>query len=130
MAPSMLLGPFLTDLDERARVKGSRDPLGVQAIWTHFGRYVVGNLTTVTNSLRDFTALLLGYYFAERVSRENSRGSELETFLKWEQLEAYSRAFFNDDYEFRGTERHRAGSTRSWLAESSAVRESPATAPT
>ena len=101
----MLLGPFLTDLDERARVKGSRDPLGVQAIWTHFGRHVVGNLTTVTNSLRDFTAHLLGYYFAERVARENGRGSELETFLKWEQLEAYSRAFFNDDYEFRGTER-------------------------
>lgn len=47
--------PFLTDLDSRAAVKGSRDPLGIQAIWTRFGRHVVGNLTTVSNSVRDFT---------------------------------------------------------------------------
>jgi hypothetical protein len=47
--------PFLTDLDSRAAVKGSGDPLGIQAIWTRFGRHVVGNLTTVSNSVRDFT---------------------------------------------------------------------------
>jgi len=103
-----LIGPFLTDLDERARVKGSRDPLGAQPFWTHFGRQVIGNLTTVTNSLRDFTTLLLGYYFAERVAEESGSGSEVETFLKWEQLAAYSRAHVNHDYVFRGTERVRA----------------------
>ncbi len=53
--------PFLTDLDSRGDVKGSRDPLGLQAIWTHFGRKVVGNLTTVSSSLRGFTTTLLGY---------------------------------------------------------------------
>ena len=88
-----LTGPFLTDLDDRARVKGSRDPLGAQPIWTRFGRHVIGNLTTVTTSLRDFTTLLLGYYFAERVAEEAGTGSEVETFLKWEQLAAYSRAY-------------------------------------
>ena len=97
--------PFLTDLDSRAPVKGSRDPLGAQPVWTRFGRHVVGNLTTVTNSVRDFTTLLLGYYFAERVAAERGPGSELATFLKWEQLAAYARAYFNNDYEFRGTER-------------------------
>jgi hypothetical protein len=49
---------FLTLEDPRAQIKGSRDPLGVQALWASFGRHVVGNLTTVTSSIRNFTALL------------------------------------------------------------------------
>src|SRR5262249_61182123 len=103
----MLRIPFLTDLDSRAAVKGSRDPLGVQQIWTRFGRHVVGNLTTVSNSVRDFTTLLLGYYFAENVADERGPGSELATFLKWEQLAAYARASVNSDFAFRRTERAR-----------------------
>ena len=64
----MVSMPFLTQLDSRAKVRGSRDPLGVQAIWTRMGRHVVGNLTTVSTSVRDFTTTMLGYYFAERVA--------------------------------------------------------------
>jgi hypothetical protein len=100
-----LAAPFLTDLDSRAAVKGSRDPLGVMAIWIRFGRHVIGNLTTVSSSLRDFTTLILGYYFAERVSNEEGNARDLETFLKWEQLGAYARAAVNEDFSFRGTER-------------------------
>lgn len=95
---------FLTDLDANARTKGSRDPLGAQAIWTRMGRYVVGNLTTVSNAYRDFTVLLLGYYFAEKVAPNVGEGRELETFLKWEQLASYSRHRAGDK-TFRGTER-------------------------
>jgi len=61
----MLSVPVLSELDSRAAVKGSRDPLGIQRIWTRLGRHVVGNLTTVSDSVRDFTTLLLGYYLAE-----------------------------------------------------------------
>jgi hypothetical protein len=64
----MVSMPFLTQIDSRAQVRGSRDPLGVQAIWTRMGRHVVGNLTTVSTSVRDFTTTLLGFYFAERVA--------------------------------------------------------------
>jgi hypothetical protein len=103
----MLHSPFLTDIDSRAAVRGSRDPLGIQQIWTRLGRHVVGNLTTVSNSVRDFTTLLLGYYFAERLSQDLGPGTELSTFLKWEQLSAYSRATRNGDYAFRGTEKVR-----------------------
>jgi hypothetical protein len=103
----MLKTPFLTDLDSRAAVKGSRDPLGIQQIWTRLGRHVVGNLTTVSNSVRDFTTLLLGYYFAEQLSHDLGPGTELATFLKWEQLAAYSRAEANGDFAFRGTEKAR-----------------------
>ena len=99
--------PFLTDVDSRAAVKGSRDPLGIQPIWTAVGRRVIGNLTTVSNSVRDFTTTLLGYYFAERVAAELGPGTELETFLKFEQLAAYVRAEKNKDFSFRGTERVR-----------------------
>lgn len=37
--------PFLTEIDARAEVKGSRDPLGLVPIWSHFGRRVVGDPT-------------------------------------------------------------------------------------
>lgn len=103
----MISCPFLTDLDSRAEVKGSRDPLGIQGVWTRFGRQVVGNLSTVSNSVRDFTVLLLGYYFAARVAEQNGPGFELDTFLKWEQLAGYARGRVNKDWAFRGTERAR-----------------------
>jgi hypothetical protein len=37
----MLIQPFLTNLDGRAAIKGSRDPLGVQSIWARFGRRAI-----------------------------------------------------------------------------------------
>jgi hypothetical protein len=64
--------PFLTDLDPQLAVKGWRDPLGVQTVWARLGRHVVGNLTTVSTSVRDFTTLMLGYYFAERVANPSA----------------------------------------------------------
>lgn len=103
----MLLVPFLTDIDPQAAVKGSRDPLGVQTIWARLGRQVVGNLTTVTTSVRDFTTLLLGYYFAERVANECDGDGDLAVFLRWEQLAAYARGEINHDWQFRGVERAR-----------------------
>jgi hypothetical protein len=113
----MLLRPFLTQLDSRAAIKGSRDPLGVQPIWTRLGRHVIGNLTTVSNSVRDFTVLLMGCYLVEAVADAGGTEGDVATFLKWEQLAAYSRAHINDDRSFRGTER-----TRSRLADSGRLR--------
>ena len=88
---AMLDAPFLTDLDSRAAVKGSRDPLGIQPIWTRFGRHVVGNLTTVSNSVRDFTPCYSATGSPSALP-EQGTGRELATFLKWEQLAAYARA--------------------------------------
>ena len=101
----MISRPFLTELDTRAAVKGSRDPLGIQQIWTQLGRYVVGNLTTVSDSVQDFTVLLFGYYYANLLAEELGKDSILSTFLKWEQLAGYARAHHNKDTTFRGTER-------------------------
>lgn len=97
--------PFLTQLDIRAQVKGSRDPLGTQPIWSAFGRQVVNNLTTVSTSVRDFTTLLLGYWFAEQLPEQRA----LDVFLRWEQWAAYSRTQFTNNTKnsmpVRGVER-------------------------
>lgn len=97
--------PFLTDLDPNAKVKGSRDPLGLQIIWARLGRHVVGNITTVSTSVRDFTILVLGYYFAEKVAYKGGADGDLAVFLRWEQLAAYARHVINGDRGFRGVER-------------------------
>lgn len=95
---------FLTELDSNARIKGSRDPLGFMSIWTRFGREVVGNLTTVTLSVRSFTTLLIGLdLIDELIERGDAKEQErLDLFLKFEQLAAYSRvALRKDDSEAR-----------------------------
>ncbi|MCA1773649.1 MAG: hypothetical protein LC677_14005, partial [Halomonas sp.] len=87
--------PFLSLLDDRAKPKGSRDPLGFELVWTHFGRKVVGNLTTITSSVENFTVALLGFYWAHQIHGNVDKDSRerliRETFLRYEQLAAYLR---------------------------------------
>jgi hypothetical protein len=88
--------PFLTAVDPNEAIKGSRDPLGVQPIWTQLGRELVGNLTTQTNSIRGFTTVMLCYHFARRYLDEQKQDKPapeafLDAFLCVEQLVAYSR---------------------------------------
>ncbi len=84
---------FFTDVDPEAALKDSRDPLGLQPIWSHFGRKLVGNLTTVTTSVRGFTTLLLGHWVAEQLveSGKIPAAEYIQPFLRFEQLAAYSR---------------------------------------
>lgn len=85
--------PFFTALDPDARIKGSRDPLGLEPLWTGFGRTVIGNLTTVTDSVRQFSTLLFGFYFADKAAESATDRDErfLAAFLRFEQLAAYAR---------------------------------------
>ena len=112
---AMIRGPFLTDIDTRAIIKGSRDPLGQVPIWTRLGRHVVGNLTTVTTSVRDFTMLLVGLWLVERALEDGNATNEVEAFIRWEQLAGYARVR-HPGVSFRGIEKVRAN-----LAESSRV---------
>lgn len=96
---------FLTAVDtERLNIRGSRDPLGLVPVWGAFGRKVVENLTTASNSARGFTTLLLGLYLAERVSEGESdrHSTRLATFLKFEQIAGFARYIHNEDAAFRG----------------------------
>lgn len=108
--------PFLTDLDARAAIKGSRDPLGLVPIWARLGRQVVGNLSTVSSSARDFKVSMLGFWFVERTLDAGSKESDLALFLKWEQLAGYATTTHGDKRPFRGIE-----AVRRNLADSSRV---------
>jgi hypothetical protein len=95
----------------RAQIKGSRDPLGVQTLWSGFGRHVVFNLTTVTNSVRSFTVLLIGRHLAAILAEREEIGEEeaLEVFLRWEQVAGYARHIFHGvEGDIRGITRIKA----------------------
>lgn len=100
--------PFFTDEDPNARIKGSRDPLGIMPVWAGFGRHVVGNLTTQSTSVRGFTIVLLGRWLGERLVErgELPREEALDVFLRMEQVGAYVRcAAHGVEGEIRGIER-------------------------
>jgi hypothetical protein len=96
--------PFLTSLDENAYVKGSRDPLGLVPVWSRFGRDVVGNLTTVTSSVRSFTTVLVALELADTLNEQFRQDAPktLETFLRFEQIAGYARVKVNRDRQIRG----------------------------
>lgn len=101
----MAEGFFFTDLDPRAAIKGSRDPLGAQAVWAALGRELVGNLTTVTQSVRGFTTLLVGLYLAERAAEADPSKAQVSAFLVWEQLAGYARCCFHGETSLLGSRR-------------------------
>ena len=89
---------FLSLLDDRAKPKGSRDPLGFELVWSHFGRKIIGNLTTITSSMDNFAVALLGFYWAndfveEKLERSSRHKRIREIFLRYEQLTGYIRYY-------------------------------------
>ena len=99
---------FLSLLDDRAKPKGSRDPLGFELVWTYFGRQVIGNLTTITSSLNNFAVAILGFHWANELHAALPHSEKQvrvrETFLCYEQLTGYLR-FLADDKEIMGITR-------------------------
>lgn len=85
--------PFLTLEDPNARIKGSRDPLGAQPVWSRFARHVVTNLTGAANSVRNFSVPLLGRYYAQRLIERGAVTPEhaVDVVLRMEQMGAYAR---------------------------------------
>ncbi len=100
--------PFLSLLDDRAKPKGSRDPLGFELIWTYYGRQVIGNLTTITGSLTNFAVAILGFKWANDLHAhlpEADRQSRIrDSFLRYEQLAAYLR-YLSGDTQIMGITR-------------------------
>lgn len=89
---------FLSLMDDRAKPKGSRDPLGFELVWSYFGRKVISNLTTITSSMDNFAVALLGFYWANQLApvdgEESVKHKQIrEVFLRYEQLTGYVRYF-------------------------------------
>lgn len=102
---------FLTLEDPNAKIKGSRDPLGMQPVWVSFARHLISNLTTQSTSVRGFTIFILGRYFANILveDRALSREKVVDVFLRMEQLGAYARYVkHNVQDDIRGIERVKA----------------------
>lgn len=78
---------IFSSFDDRARPKGSRDPLGAEASWSFLGRKIVGNLTTVTANLDNFMVALLCCHYANQQQAEVERIQE--RYLRAEQVAAY-----------------------------------------
>lgn len=101
--------PFISLFDERARPKGSRDPLGFEVTWSHFGRRLVGNLTTITSSVTNFKVALLGFVCAHEVSTDShsvQRARQVwQSFMRYEQLAAYLRLHGETDNTLMGVNR-------------------------
>ena len=87
--------PFLSLLDDRAKPKGSRDPLGFEMVWSNLGRRLVGNLTTITSSLDNFAVALIGFAWAHELVANYDGEDRLvrlqEAFLRYEQFAAHAR---------------------------------------
>jgi hypothetical protein len=96
---------FLSALDPRARVRGTRDGLGAQPVWAGIARPLIGNLTTVTSSLRGFITLLVGLRLGERAEANNETVSSDDAFLVWEQMAGYTRHIVYQDRGFFGLQR-------------------------
>lgn len=79
---------FFTILDDSLRPQGSRDPLGIEYLWSSVGRRLVGNLTTITTNLDNFVVALVGFHLC----RDEPRGVvDWEAFERYEQLTARAR---------------------------------------
>ena len=89
---------YFTALDPNFRIKGSRDPLGFQSIWSAKGRNVVAYLSTVSQNLRDFMILAYATHFY----RYRDDRYFLNFFLKFEQACAFARKLYNEEDSFNG----------------------------
>lgn len=86
---------FFTALAPEAKVKSSRDPLGLLPVWSAVGRRLIGNVTTVSGDLRGWTTLLLCVGVVGQLEREGHvRTDDLESlrppFFRIEQLCGYA----------------------------------------
>ncbi len=91
---------FLSSLDPNYRIKGSRDPLGLQSLWAAAGHKAVKHLSTVSSKIEDFMILCYGFYFYDK---RDPRGF-IKFFIKFEQVFAYARYMHNHEKGFNGVD--------------------------
>lgn len=106
---------FLTALAPEVS-PGSRDPLGLEPVWSRMGRMLVGNVTTVSGDFAGWVTLLVSTGIAEWLAeaRELSEQGFFDAFLRSEQVIAYSRAVATEGevQNLRGIDRVRAQLSR------------------
>ncbi len=93
---------FSTKQDPDYKIKGARDPLGFQMVWSQVGKGLVKHLSTVSNSLCDFQTLLYFHHFLNKYGG-NGDVDVLHFFYKFEQASAFARKLhIKNDVSFNG----------------------------
>jgi len=91
---------FISEIDPNYRIKGSRDPLGFQSIWSAAGHKAIKHLSTVSVNIKDFMVLSYSlFFYGKRDSRQF-----LNFFYKFEQACAFARNIHNGENGFNGIE--------------------------
>lgn len=81
---------FFTEKDDNISGTSQRDPLGLQPIWSFYGRRVINHLTTISTSIHGFREVLLCLAVCREVYVEKSRFSYADLILFFEQLFIYT----------------------------------------
>ncbi len=105
MTGNLKIEYFFSKPDPDYRIKGSRDPLGFQTIWKQTAQELVAYLSTVSTNLRDFQTFCLAYYFQSRNEPHILSIIDVNWFLRFEQLCAYTRYHLDYAASFNGKDR-------------------------
>ena len=94
---------YLSEQDPNYRIKGSRDPLGFQTVWSRVGRHLIRHISSVSSGVRDFQTLLYARFFLDHIGGDTAQ--LIKFFLKFEQASGYSRRLnIGIDDAFNGSE--------------------------
>ena len=81
---------YFTEYDEKITGTSRRDPLGLQPIWSYYGRRVIKHLTTVSTDIRGFREVLLCLAICGEYKNRHQEESYKDLILLFEQLFVYA----------------------------------------
>nr|WP_288807938.1 hypothetical protein [uncultured Sphingobacterium sp.] len=96
---------FLTEQDPDYVIKGSRDPLGFQALWQSVGRKLIPALSTVSSSIIDFQLLSFATYLKNELRMDELRYRKF--LLRFEKVMAVVRFKLDSSKSFNGIDKIR-----------------------
>lgn len=87
------MGNFINNIffTEKDSISGTsqRDPLGLQPIWSFYGRQVINHLTTISTNIHGFREVLLCLAICSEVYNDKGKFSYSDLILFFEQLFIY-----------------------------------------
>lgn len=81
---------FFTEYDKNITGTSMRDPLGLQPIWSYYGRKIVNHLTTISTDIRGFREVLLCLSICSDCKNKHKSETYKDLILLFEQLFVYS----------------------------------------
>lgn len=86
----LLNNVFFTEKDDSISGTSQRDPLGLQPIWSFYGRQVINHLTTISTNIHGFREVLLCLAICSEVYENKGKYSYADLILFLEQLFIYT----------------------------------------